>query len=130
MESVKDTASIGALIGGFLPLLIAVVNNPNWTPMRRQIVGTVIAFAVGVVFVAISGNFDPQNWLVTLAAVLGASQATYALIWKPTAIAPKVEGATVRTRDGRGAARFDVVQIIILTVVALVVLYILVNMIR
>lgn len=130
MESVKDTASIAALIGGFLPLLIAVVNNPDWTPLRRQVTATIISFAVGVVFVLISGNFDPQNWLVTLVAVVGAAQATYALIWKPSSIGPKLELVTSRQRGDRGQGRLDVVQIIILIGVVIIVCWVLTRVFR
>lgn len=96
MNNTQDTASIAALVGAFLPLLTAVVNNPRWTSQQRQIISALISLVVGVVVVVASGNFDPQNWIVTLVAVVGAAQAAYAFLWKPTKVAPAIETATSR----------------------------------
>lgn len=94
MESVKDTASWAALVGAVLPLLIAVVQQSRFSGQMRQVVSIIVAAIAGVGTVLASGNFDAQNWLVTLVAVIGAAQASYALIFKPSGIAPAIESKT------------------------------------
>lgn len=105
LDSVKDVASWGALIGVVLPLLIAVLNQPRWTPQQRQLLAVGVSTVAGVGTVIASGNFDLQNWLVTIAAVIGAAQAAYAVLWKPTNIAPTIETKT-SGGDEAGAASY------------------------
>jgi hypothetical protein len=105
METVKDTASWGALIGALLPFLIAIVQQPRWSSGFRQIIAVVVSVIAGVGTVLVSGNFDVQNWLVTLVAVIGAAQAAYALVWRPTNVAPTIEAKTaamLNSTDERG----------------------------
>lgn len=126
MESVKDTASWAALIGAVLPLLIAVIQQPRWSSQVRQIVSIVISVIAGLGTVLASGNFDVQNLLVTIVALIGAAQASYALIFKPTGAAQKIEKATTKTpakkgEDGAGVVEYAFAALLI--VVALAVLF-------
>lgn len=130
MESVKDTASWAALIGAMLPLLIAVVNRPQWTAQMKQIIGIAVAAIGGIGTVLASGNFDAQNWLVTLVAVIGASQAAYALIWKPTKVAPKIEQATSAKPGEEGAVSTDLLLGIVIGAVGLLLILLLSDNVR
>ena len=101
-----DNATAWALIiGAVLPFLIAVVNRPKWSGTVRQIVAVAISLAVGLVTVVVQGaaDFTLQGALVTLAAVVGAAQATYALVWKPSKIAPVLERVTTPGPEGLNA---------------------------
>jgi hypothetical protein len=107
VESVKDTASWAALIGAVLPILIAIVQQPRWSSQVRQVIAVGVAALGGVGTVLASGNFDAQNWLVTLVAVIGAAQASYALIFKPSGVAAKIEEKTSTDKGEDGAVSID-----------------------
>lgn len=93
MDTISDTASWGVLVGALMPFLIAVVQQPAWSTRQRQVVALAASLVAGVGTVLASGTFDPQNWLVTLAVVVGAAQASYTLLKNP---ALKVEHLTSR----------------------------------
>lgn len=96
-----------------MPILIAVVQQSRFSSQMRQIVAIVVAALGGVGTVLASGNFDVQNWLVTLVAVIGAAQASYALIFKPTGAAAVIErktdvtGVELKDRGEDGAVSND-----------------------
>lgn len=100
MDSSQEVASWGILIGALLPILIAILNQPQWTDQQKRFIALGVAFVSGTGTVIVSGNFDPGNWVVTIAAVLGASQAAYTVLWKPTKIAPRIEAATSGGGEG------------------------------
>lgn len=93
------------ILGAITPLLVSVVNQPRWTGLTRQLVMLGIALAVGLVNVIVQGlvidwSLSFGNVLVILASVVGATQAAYTVLWKPTGIAGKVEAATSKGDAG------------------------------
>ncbi|MFJ8301352.1 hypothetical protein ACIQ9R_36375 [Streptomyces sp. NPDC094447] len=94
----SDTVIFAAGIGGFVPLLTAVVQQPFWSAPAKRIVAVIVALVVGVVTVASTGGIDQFTHglptLGTIAAVLATSQAAHDLLWKPSTITAKIESAT------------------------------------
>lgn len=84
------------IVGAVTPFLVAVINQPGWSALVRRAVAVGVALILGVVTVAVQGGLSLSGGLVTVAAVLGASQAAYALVWKPTGVTSAVESATTR----------------------------------
>lgn len=92
-----DSSTAWALVVGALtPVLVAAVNQPRWTRQTRQVVAVVVAVLVGLVTVIVQGaaDFSAEGAVITIAAVVGAAQAAYAVLWRPTGVAPAVMRAT------------------------------------
>jgi hypothetical protein len=99
MSSTLDLIATGSAVGSLLPPLTAIVQKPKWSAGIKRVVAVVAALVGGVVTVASAGGLaqfqhGPLPALAGIAAVLAASQTTYALIWKPSKIAPAVEDVT------------------------------------
>lgn len=93
--------SWAVLLGLATPLIVSAVSNPRLSSQARRFLAIGIAVVVGVVNLAVQGAFETlaggltwETALSTLVLVVGASQAAYALLWKPTGVADRVEGAT------------------------------------
>lgn len=95
-----DALQAWGLILGFLtPLLVALVNQPRFTPTQKRLISVFISILVGVINLLVQGalsrwSLDLTDLLANFALVLGAAQAAYALLWKPTGVSDKVEAAT------------------------------------
>lgn len=103
--STLDSITTGAQVGAVLPLLTATVQRPAWSTEVKKVVAVVLALIAGVATVAASGGWGQFQHgaltLATLTAVLGASQTTYDLIWKPSKVAPAIESATSPKGSGQ-----------------------------
>lgn len=99
VSMLSDSASWGLILGVVLPLLTAVVQQPNWSQGVRRLVAVVAAMAGGVLTALANGQVGSgQTVIQTVTAVLVAAQASYDLIWKPTGAARAIESATTRPR--------------------------------
>jgi hypothetical protein len=98
MSSTLEAVTTGSAVGALLPLLTAIVQQPQWPARGKKIVATLVAILGGLVTVASVGGLEQFQHgvptLGTMAAVLAVSQSTYDLIWKPSRIAPAIEAAT------------------------------------
>ncbi|MFE2723891.1 hypothetical protein [Kitasatospora sp. NPDC059327] len=97
-DLVVHSAGYGAAVGSVLPLVAAVVLRPHWSAtVKRAIVG-VLAGISGTATVAAQGGFSdtvsPVALLAAVAAVVAASETSYAALWHRSGIAPKLEVAT------------------------------------
>ena len=102
-QPVDPGAAWVLIVGVLTPFLVSVVNQPGWSRQRRQIVAVAVSLLIGVGTVVIGGTVSnwslaPSELVVVVAAVVGAAQAAYALIWKPTGAAGRVEAATSRSQ--------------------------------
>ena len=75
------------VVGGALPLAIAVVMQCGWPPARRRL----IAGAVGLVAGALAA---PDSRLAGALLATTIAKASYDLLWQPLGIADVVERAT------------------------------------
>lgn len=82
--------ALTAILGLLAPYVVAIVNRPQWSPNAKRIVSVLAVAALTaaalVLFYAVTKEPVPE-WpqLVLLAIVV--SQAAYALLLKPTAVA-------------------------------------------
>lgn len=82
--------AVVSILGLLAPYVVAIVNRPQWSPNAKRIVSVIAVAALTavalVLFYAATKEPVPE-WpqLVLLAIVV--SQAAYALILKPTAVA-------------------------------------------
>lgn len=96
MDSIQTWA---ILLGLVTPFVVSFVAQPRWSATQKRVFSVVIAAVIGVGNLIVQGllaNFDWSfNGIVSsIVLVLGASQAAYSLLWKPTGVADAVEEAT------------------------------------
>jgi SNF family Na+-dependent transporter len=96
MDTSSLTDAITLAIGVITPFFVAIVRNPKWTKKQAQILSVVLAAIIGLLNVLAQGYFDrtewtPANIIMLVVTVVGASQASYALLWKPTGIVDTVD---------------------------------------
>lgn len=97
----SNAAMWAAIVGFFLPHLLAVVQQPGWSQGLRAVVtflGSLVA-AVGTVLIQNDG-WNWHDWVSTSLLILVTAIATYHGLWKPTGIAPSIEGSTSGTGKG------------------------------
>ena len=84
-----------ALVGWFLPMLIAVIQQPRWSNTVRSVVTVIVCVITGFVTTWLTVDFDFSKDLVaSILTVLIAAQASYLAFFKPTKVAPAIERAT------------------------------------
>ncbi|MEF3117163.1 hypothetical protein [Streptomyces chrestomyceticus] len=88
-------AQMWALIVGFAsPVLISVVNQPQWSPAARTLVQVVVSVLVGLGSALFAGDFAGKDVVTSILVAAVAAISAYKGVFKPSGIAPKVEKAT------------------------------------
>lgn len=84
------------LLGTFLPLLVAVIQQRKWPDWVRVLVTVVISIIVGIGNVAVQGQleFDNSAWVKNVLLVLLAAVAAFKGIWQPSRVTDKIEAKT------------------------------------
>ena len=87
------------LLGLITPFLVAFVARPTWSPSQKRYLSVGVAVIVGAINLFVQGLLSNFSWefgsvVNNIVLVLGASQAAYSLLWKPTGISDKVEQVT------------------------------------
>jgi len=82
------------VVGFFMPILLAIVQQPGWSDPVRSIVMFVASIIAGAGTVYFEGKWDTTNLVTTILLVMVTAIATYKGLWKTTTIAPKIERAT------------------------------------
>lgn len=99
-STVDANATIDALIGMVMPALIALVNQPRWSPMLKGLVAFVACVIVAVIVEAWRGDIDDwAQWRETAVIIFGSAIVTYQTWWKPAGIAPTIERGTSSKRQ-------------------------------
>lgn len=101
-----DLVAIILAVGGLLPLLTAVAQQPQWSARTRTFIGVIVATIAGVVTYVTQFGLDlskPSAIVTTIVGIILASVAAYQSIWKPSGISSKIENATSRTQPYNGA---------------------------
>lgn len=78
---VPDLVMLSTLLGIFMPPLVAIVQQPRWSPILRAIVVIVSCVAVGAVTAALEGRLTGQRWTTAALIVGTAAVAAYRLFW-------------------------------------------------
>lgn len=90
--------TIAGILGFLAPLLVAVVNQPRFSPLVRRIIAIIVSIALALVALLVSGTFivpsDPRGIGITILAVIGIAQIAYGLVWKPAGLTDQLEAAT------------------------------------
>lgn len=83
------------IVGFFLPVGIALVQQQNWKTAFRAIVGFLLCLvaAVGTVLIQV-GSWDWHRWIQSALLIIVTAISTYEGFWKKTGIAPAIEHAT------------------------------------
>lgn len=103
-QTIDPNASWALIVGAITPFLISVINNPRYSNQLRQAIAVGVSLVVGIITVVIGGtvldwSLTLTNILFIIAGVVGAAQAFYSLVWKPTGVAPRVEAATSKNTE-------------------------------
>lgn len=87
-------------VGGLLPLLTAVVNQPQWSAKVRTWMSVAVSVLAGLVtYVAEFGLVleSPSSVVIAVVGIVLASAAAYKALWKPSGVAPSIEAATSKS---------------------------------
>jgi ABC-type uncharacterized transport system permease subunit len=82
------------VVGFFMPLVIAAVQRSTWQPPLRALVALIMCIIASLGTVWFAGEFNTDDVISSILLVLVTSISTYKGLWKPTAVAPKIEAAT------------------------------------
>lgn len=82
-----------AVVGFFLPALVAVVNREEWKSWIKAVIALGASAVVGTVTALLGGGFTGSTWLQAIGVVFAASAASYKLWWKGSGISDKIEQA-------------------------------------
>lgn len=93
-----DLEMWSGLVAFFLPLVIAVVQQPRFNSALRVAVMVVFCVVASIVTTALQGDLDWHRWFHSLLVVGIGTIAFYHGVWQPAKVAPKVERATAPTK--------------------------------
>lgn len=94
MDQNMTDAAMWALIVGFLsPLVIAVVQRPEWKDWARALVTFVYCLIAGAVTAYLNGAMEGRSLVSTILLVFVVAIAAYRGLWKDVG-APQIEAAT------------------------------------
>lgn len=93
-----DPAALSYAAGFIVPVLVAILAKAEAPAAVKAILNAVLVCVAGLLAVAIKqeGHLDLYGWAAAIAEAAVASWASYYGFWKPTGIAPSVQGATKR----------------------------------
>lgn len=83
------------VLGFFLPLVLAVVNQRGWSRQRQAAVAALVVLVATFIKVLIErGDFNFTRWWVSAWTVFVGSVAAYHGLWKPLKITQWLEAKT------------------------------------
>ncbi len=85
-----------AIVGFFMPALVALVNRAEWNSWLKALVALASAVLVGTVVALLGGGLTGENWIQSVGIVFAASQVAYHTWWKGSNISSFIEdGANI-----------------------------------
>lgn len=70
-----------SIAGVITPFLVALINQPRWSPLVRALTTVLVSIGLGAAAAAVEGRLTGVRW-TTAALVIGASAvASYKLLW-------------------------------------------------
>lgn len=85
---------LSAVIGFFLPLAIAVIQNLHWKTSFKTIMAFLVYIAVSVVKLSVEQRLEWGNFWMTFLLIMSTSVIAFQGGWKPSGIALAIEKAT------------------------------------
>jgi hypothetical protein len=101
MEISENVAAWTALAAFLLPPVMAVINQPKWSPQIKSGLAFLACLGVAAVTTWLQGDFAGGDYITAALTALTVAQATYQGFWKPTGIAPGIEEGTSAGRRRR-----------------------------
>lgn len=91
----SNTDMWSLIVGFFLPIGIAFVQQQKWQTAFRAAVGFALCLlaAVGTVLIQV-GSWDWHKWIQSALLIVVTAISTYEGFWKKTGIGPAIERAT------------------------------------
>lgn len=92
-----EIVAIIMAVGGLIPLLTSVVQQPHWSARARTVIGALVATLAGVVTYVTQFGLEITSASTAVTVVVGvvlASVTAYQSIWKPSGVARSIEDAT------------------------------------
>ncbi len=88
-------AQLSALVGFFLPILIAFLSHVGWSNAVRSGVAMAVIAVASVITVWADPNYGVtwHNWATSAIAMFLMAKTTYMAVWKPSGIAAVNPGA-------------------------------------
>ena len=83
--------SWSVLISVILPALISIIVKPEWSNSAKVLTAFALSFALAAVQVLVSGNFNVADMGKTLSEVFVLVMGSYAIFWRPSGVAQKIE---------------------------------------
>lgn len=64
-------------VGLVMPILVAIVNRPEWNSWVKAVVALVASIAGGTITALLAGQFTGASWFTSVGIVFGVSQGFY-----------------------------------------------------
>lgn len=93
-----DLTYASGVIGAFLPVLIAVINQAHWPSHAKGLVTAALSTAAGLVTAWGWGDFRGASPIVAVTVVLLVASGSFQAFWKPTGLAPLIEAFSTFSR--------------------------------
>lgn len=82
------------VVGFFLPMVIAVVQQPRFPQPVRALITFLACMVASGVTIWLQGEVEFERWVESGLLILVSTIATYKGLWKPVGLAPEIERAT------------------------------------
>jgi hypothetical protein len=103
--TMTDAQLWASVVAFFLPLVIAVVQQPHWTRTARTAVAALFAIADGGLSTAFAGDFTGRSLVSCILLTIVVSGTSYKRLFEPIGLTGIIERRTALTRaDIRRAA--------------------------
>lgn len=80
---IEVIASLNAIIGIFMPLVVKYVVNINQSRAFKSLIALLVSSFIGLLLLIFSGNsIDFSNVLVALGSIIIATDKSYQMYWK------------------------------------------------
>lgn len=94
MELDGNLALWSAIVGFIMPNVLAVIQQPGWSSRTRSLLAFVAALGAAAGTIYFRGEFNTEDILTSVLAIVVTAQATYQGLWKPSGVAPAIEQKT------------------------------------
>ena len=89
-----NSARWAFLVGAVLPGAIAVINRQRWSSQTKGLVALGASTLAGAGTSYFAGSFTGQDLVTSILITAVMAFTTYQVWWKPSGVAPTIEGKT------------------------------------